>query len=91
MRRALLTGVLAGSLTVGGAVAAPALSTDPYIPEPVEFELSPAGLDAGQEVGGEVVSRPLDTPKRFDLVGLRWQEGATRPEVELRVRREGEA
>jgi N-acetylmuramoyl-L-alanine amidase len=91
MRRPLFTLLLAGSLAVGGAVAAPALSTDPYIPEPVEFELAPTGPDAGQEVGGDVVSRPLDAPKRFDLVGLRWQEGSPRPEVELRVRREGEA
>jgi len=89
MKRALLTLLIAGSLTGAVAFAAPALSTLPYIPEPVEFELAPTGAAAGQEVSGEVVSQPLDPPKRFDLVGLRWSGGDAEADVELRVRPEG--
>ena len=89
MKRALLTLLIATSLTGAVAIAAPALSTLPYVPEPVEFELAPTGTAAGREVSGDIVSRPLDPPKRFDLVGLRWSAGDAEADVELRVRREG--
>jgi hypothetical protein len=89
MKRALLTLLIASSLTGAVAIAAPALSTLPYIPEPVEFELAPTGAAAGQEASGDVVSRPLDPPKRFDLVGLRWSGGDAEADIELRVRPEG--
>ena len=89
MKRALLTLLISICLTGAVAVAAPALSTDPYVPAPVEFELAPSGAAAGEEVGGEVVSRPLDPPKRFDMVGLRWRAGDPETDVELRVRQEG--
>src|SRR5829696_4777607 len=88
MRRALLTMAVAGVLTGVGAVAAPALSTHPYMPPPVDFKLKPTGR-AVQEVGGEQVSRPIAAPKRFDIVGLRWTGGNARTHVELRVRRRG--
>ena len=89
MKRALLTLLIATSLTGAVAIAAPALSSAPYAPTPVEFELAPTGAAAGQAVAGDVVSRPLDTPKRFDLVGLRWSAGDAKADVDLRVRREG--
>ena len=89
MKRALLTLLIATSLTGAVAIAAPGLSTLPYIPEPVEFELAPTGAAAGQEASGEVVSQPLDPRKRFDLVGLRWSGGDAEADVELRVRPEG--
>jgi hypothetical protein len=88
MKRALLTLLCAALLAGTGVLAAPALSTQPYVPDPVEFELVP-GAAAGEEVSGDVVSRPLDAPKRFDFVGLRWSEGESDASVELRVRREG--
>ena len=81
---------MAGSLTGAAAIAAPALSSLPYVPEPVEFELAPTGAAAGGETSGGVVSAPLDPPKRFDLVGLRWSGGDAEADVELRVRRAGE-
>ena len=89
MKRALLTLLIATSLTGAVAIAAPALSSVPYVPAPVEFELAPTGAAAGQAVAGDVVSRPLDPPKRFDLVGLRWSAGNAKADVDLRVRREG--
>ncbi|HLL85976.1 MAG TPA: N-acetylmuramoyl-L-alanine amidase [Thermoleophilaceae bacterium] len=90
MKRALLTLLLAASLGAAGTVAAPALSTRPYVPAPVDFKLAPGERAAGQEVGGRVVSRPLAAPKRFDIVGLRWRGGDDRAKVELRVRRKGD-
>ena len=49
---------------------------------------APARAVAAAAGHGEVVSRPLRTPRRFILVGLRWR-GAAEPDVELRVRRGG--
>jgi uncharacterized protein with LGFP repeats len=89
MRRAIISILLAASLIAAGAVAAPALSTRSYIPEPVDFELAPTGAAAGQAVGGQIVSRPLDPPKRFDIVGVRWSEGDAETDVDVRVRAEG--
>jgi hypothetical protein len=89
MKRALLTLLLAGSLTGLGTVAAPALSTEPYIPPPVEFEVAPGGGAVAQSSAAGVVSKPLSTPKRFDIVGLRWASGDPKAEVEVRGRRGG--
>ena len=89
MRRAIISILLAASLIAAGAVAAPALSTRSYIPEPVDFELAPTGAAAGQAVGGQIVSRPLDAPKRFDLVGLSWSRGDAETDVDVRVRSKG--
>ena len=36
--------------------------------------------------GGGVRSRPLSTPGRFNLLGMRWR-GRAEPEIEVRVRR----
>jgi len=52
---------------------------------PFDFELAPR---SGQAVaaGGPAASRVLDTPRRFNLVGLRWR-GHVTSAVRLRVRR----
>ena len=89
MKRAITSILLAASLIAAGAVAAPALTTQSYVPEPVDFELAPTGPAAGQEASGQIVSAPLDAPKRFDLVGLRWSEGDVETDVDVRVRSEG--
>jgi N-acetylmuramoyl-L-alanine amidase len=56
---------------------------------PVDFELAPKDGDAAvSAASGAVVSSRLATPRRFNLVGMRWR-GRARPEIELRVRRGG--
>jgi hypothetical protein len=57
-------------------------------PRAVDFELAPREAAVNAASGGGVRSRPLRTPQRFDLVGMRWRGRAT-PEIELRVRRQG--
>jgi hypothetical protein len=58
-------------------------------PAPVDFELAPKASDqAVSAATGAVVSSRLATPRRFNLVGMRWR-GRARPEIELRVRRGG--
>jgi hypothetical protein len=54
---------------------------------PFDFELSPR---SGPVVaaGGPAAPRVLHTPRRFNLVGLRWRGRAT-PAIRLRVRRTG--
>jgi N-acetylmuramoyl-L-alanine amidase len=79
---------LAVALVCGPVLAVPTASGAQ--PDPVDFELAPAparAAAAGAGHGG-VVSRPLRTPRRFNLVGLRWR-GAAEPDVEVRVRRGG--
>jgi N-acetylmuramoyl-L-alanine amidase-like protein len=72
------------------AVAAPALSTRPYRPEPVDFELAPSSRAVlGKSASsGTVVSRPLRAPKRFNLVGMRWRE-RIEPAIAIRARKAG--
>jgi hypothetical protein len=56
---------------------------------PVDFEMAPqAGAHAAAAADEAVVSRPLETPRRFNLVGLRWR-GRAETKVALRVRRGG--
>jgi hypothetical protein len=88
------------ALAVGLAyVAAPALSSTPYIPEAVDFEQGlpavvratpdpPARRSADPDPGEGAVSFSspvVDAPERFDLVGL---AGELRP-LELRARERG--
>jgi len=57
-------------------LAAPALSSHPFVPRAVEFEQA---LDTGswvREAGGGWRSPVVRAPKRFDLVGLQWRGGA---------------
>jgi hypothetical protein len=69
-------------------LAAPALSTGRWRPDPVDFELAPGSHDARAAAAGGVVSSALRAPKRFNLVGMRWR-GRAEPRIRLRVRRDG--
>jgi len=73
-----------------GAVAAPALSTNPYRPEPVDFSTSAQALLGDPDPGGGVVSEPIEAPKRFNLVGLTWsghdEPGHDEPALSMRTR-----
>ena len=54
---------------------------------PFDFELAPRGTaKASAASGGWVVSRPLRTPHRFQLLGMRWR-GRAEPRIVVRVRR----
>jgi hypothetical protein len=68
-------------------VAGPALSTSPYRPKPVDFELAPRAKPKAAS-GRGVVSRPVRAPKRFNLVGVRWR-GRAEPRLSIRTRRNG--
>ncbi len=73
-------------------VASPALSLSPYRPEPVDFSMAAEAV-LGSPGGSEgVVSKPLRAPKRFNLVGLTWQEsgdGHREPAIAVRTRGDG--
>jgi hypothetical protein len=75
---------LAAALVCALVSASPALAA----PAPVDFELAPEAGDQAVSSTGAVVSSRLATPRRFNLVGMRWR-GRSRPEIELRVRRGG--
>jgi N-acetylmuramoyl-L-alanine amidase len=64
------------------AAAAPATA------RPVDFELAPTEHVRAASGGGVLVSKPLTTPRRFNLVGMRWR-GRAQPDIELRVRSRG--
>ena len=64
------------------AVAAPATA------RPVDFELAAAGQARAASAGGALVSKQLTTPRRFNLVGMRWR-GRAQADIELRVRSDG--
>ena len=72
------------------ALAAPGLSTRPYVPEVVEFELAAPPAPAGIAASRGFVSPELRAEKRFNLVGLSWK-GSGRPQVALRARKDGDA
>jgi N-acetylmuramoyl-L-alanine amidase len=74
MGRALALAALAFVVALG-AVAAPALSTKPYRPEPVDFSAAGQGV-LDPDPGDGVVSEPIEAPKRFNLVGLTWSDDA---------------
>jgi hypothetical protein len=57
--------------------------------KPFDFELAPRALATAAGAGsGRVVSRPLATARRFNLVGMRWR-GPAEPAISVRVRRPG--
>ncbi len=74
MGRALAVAAIAFVAALG-VVAAPALSTRPYRPEPVDFSVAAQGVLGSPEAGEGVVSEPIEAPKRFNLVGLTWADG----------------
>src|SRR5688572_2036432 len=80
----------AAALVLGTAIAlaAPALSTRPFVPEVVEFELAAPPAPPGVAANSGFVSAPIGTPKRFNLVGLSWDSSAE-PAIALRARKEG--
>jgi N-acetylmuramoyl-L-alanine amidase len=57
-------------------------------PRAVDFEFAPGDGALASASSTGVRSRPLRTPQRFNLVGMRWR-GRAEPEIELRVRRAG--
>jgi len=79
------------ALVIGSALAlaAPGLSTRPFVPDVVEFELDAAPAPAGVAANSGFVSPPLHTPKRFNLVGLSWRGGID-PGIALRARKDGD-
>ncbi len=83
MRRPAVLLVAAGLLVW---LAAPALSSRPFVPRAVEFEQA---LDTSgwQRAGdGTWRSQVVTAPKRFDLVGLQWRAAAGEREARIRVR-----
>ena len=66
-------------------VVAPALSTRPYQPPPVDFEMAVPAATVHAAGSGPVASPPLRAPKRFNVVGLRWN-GRAEPRVRIRAR-----
>ena len=57
-------------------------------PRAVDFEIAPRETAGAATAGGGVRSRPLRTPGRFNLLGMRWR-GRAEPDIEVRVRRGG--
>jgi N-acetylmuramoyl-L-alanine amidase len=98
-RFVIRTGLLSSAAVLGIAIwlTAPALSVAPYVPAPVDFELSdrlpaqPAAVARVSRRSGPaatVRSRVLSTPKRFNLVGFKWR-GARSADLRARVRLAG--
>ena len=63
-----------------------AVSPASAAPRAVDFELAPRADAVAAAAGTGVRSRPLRTPGRFNLLGMRWRGRAT-PEIDVRVRR----
>ena len=73
-------------------IAAPALSVRRYHAKPVDFSMAaPAAAVMGKASGRGpgIVSRPLRTSKRFNLVGLTWKGRVDEPKIALRTRTHG--
>ena len=84
----LLLGTASALVACGAlALAAPGLSTRPYVPDVVEFELAPAPPPARIAADHGFVSPAVQTPKRFNLVGLSWR-GEAEPAIALRARKD---
>jgi hypothetical protein len=84
-RQALRLGALA---TAAGALRAPspalARRRDPLF----ELDLAGEATRASAATAGWRTTRVLDAPRRFDLIGLRWADGA-QAEAQVRARRRG--
>ncbi|MBW3608499.1 MAG: N-acetylmuramoyl-L-alanine amidase [Actinobacteria bacterium] len=86
MRRLVLV-LLAAVLVVW--LAAPALSSRPFVPRAVEFEQALDTRAWSQGAGGSWRSPVVRAPKRFDLVGLQWRASTGEAETRIRVREAG--
>jgi hypothetical protein len=82
MRRLTLALAAAGLLVW---LAAPALSSRPFVPRAVEFGQALGTSGWVRAADGGWRSPVVRVPKRFDLVGLRWR-GAVRRTTRIRVR-----
>jgi hypothetical protein len=89
MLRLVLGTAFALVLGAGLALAAPGLSTRPFVPDVVEFELDAPPAPAAVAANSGFVSPPVHTPKRFNLVGLSWKSGG-RPQIAVRARKDGD-
>jgi len=89
MLRLVLGTAVALLLGAALALAAPGLSTRPFVPEVVEFELAAPPAPAGVSANSGFVSSAIHTPKRFNLVGLSWT-GEGDPAIALRARKDGD-
>jgi hypothetical protein len=78
MHRALVLTAAAVAAVLCLAVA-PALSLSPYRPDPVDFSMAAGGVLGSPDAGDGIVSEPLRAPKRFNLVGLTWDEPTSKP------------
>jgi hypothetical protein len=86
MQRALVLTAAAVAAVLCLAVA-PALSLSPYRPEPVDFSMAAGGVLGSPDAGDGIVSEQLRAPKRFNLVGLTWDEAAhEEPALAVRTR-----
>src|SRR5215218_6889624 len=85
----LLAVVAIATVAALGAVAAPALSTKPFRPKPVDFSITAPGVLGDPEPGDGIVSEPVEAPKRFNLVGLTWGDGQAEPSLAMRTRTDG--
>jgi hypothetical protein len=90
VRRTLLL-FTAMALAALALVAGPAISSKPYRPHAVDFELAVPAPAAAKAAGahGTYTSPALKAPKRFNVVGMRWKGSAEHAHLELRVRKEG--
>jgi hypothetical protein len=83
MRRVAVV-LLAAGLIVW--LAAPALSSQPFVPRAVEFEQALDTSAWSRAAGGDWRSAVIRAPKRFDLVGLHWRRGERARDVVTRIR-----
>jgi hypothetical protein len=93
-RWAAIATSVAVAVALTGWLASAAVSLRPYVARPVDFELrGTSAIARGAAVSARHLtvlrSRVIETPKRFNLVGLRWR-GARSAKLVLRVRRSGE-
>ena len=92
VKRFLITSALACVLALL-VVAAPALSSRAYRPDPVQFSMSASGerslLGSAAARGAGVVSEPMRAAKRFNAVGLTWRGRVGEPGIAIRTRRDG--
>jgi len=90
VKRLFSTLFAASFLGLLALASAPALSSRPYMPEPVEFEVDPAAPTPVPGASPAVVSASVKAPKRFNIVGIR-SDADRIPDLAVRVRKTGGA